>query len=170
MSKILITGRQGTGKTTVIKELQNRQFSAYNTDDMIDVTKLQDKVTGEVIAWPDGAVDWSRYSWNWQKDALEELLQSDETVFVGGIVSNQTELYNLFDKIFVLTITEENVRQRLATHEHETHHMPGELERIAGLHVQKQKELLAKGGEAVDGNHPIDQIVDDILSRLNLER
>jgi dephospho-CoA kinase len=54
MSKFLITGRQGSGKTTVIKQLQKLGYTAYNTDDLPDVTKLQDKETGETIEWPEG--------------------------------------------------------------------------------------------------------------------
>ena len=47
MGKYLITGVAGSGKSSVIDELRNRGFAAYDTDDLPDVTRLQDKETGE---------------------------------------------------------------------------------------------------------------------------
>ncbi len=51
MGKYFITGREGSGKITVIKVLQGRGFTAYNTDDLPETTKLQNKETGKVIPW-----------------------------------------------------------------------------------------------------------------------
>ena len=102
MGKYLITGRQGSGKTTVIKQLQKLGYTAYNTDDLPDVTKLQNKETNETIDWPEGKVDWSRYAWNWQKPEIEKLLASDEIVFIGAVVSNQVDFYPMFDKVLLL--------------------------------------------------------------------
>lgn len=66
MGKYLITGRQGAGKTAAIKELQSRNYTAYNTDDSPEVTALQNISTGEVAQWPKGPVDWTKFAWNWQ--------------------------------------------------------------------------------------------------------
>lgn len=165
MSKYLITGRQGSGKTTIIKILQERGFTAYNTDDLPESTKLQDKVTGETIPWPDGKVDWTKYAWNWQRSEIERLLASDETVFLGAIVSNQKDFYTLFDKVFLLTIDSDTLRQRLETHEHASHHLPGEIERILLDHELKQERLMKQGAESIVATRPPQEVVDDILRK-----
>lgn len=171
MGKYFITGRKGSGKTTVIKLLQERGFTAYNTDDLPEATKLQDKETGEVIDWPaGGVVDWTKYSWNWQRPEIERLLASDETVFFGAIVSNQTEFYLLFDKVFVITVDSNTLRQRLETHEHESHHQPGELERMLADHESKQEKFIKAGAEPIPGGRPPEEIVDDILKRVGLSQ
>jgi dephospho-CoA kinase len=54
MSKLLITGRQGCGKTTAIKLLERNGFTAFNTDDIADATRLENKVTGEKSTGPKG--------------------------------------------------------------------------------------------------------------------
>lgn len=168
MGKYLITGRQGSGKTTLIRALQDRSFTAYNTDDIPDSTKLQDKITGETIKWPEGPVDWTRYAWNWQEGKINELLSSDEHVFIGAIVSNQYDFYDKFDRIFVLTVNKENIKNRLMEHEHESHHLPGEIDRILESHKKEQSKLLEGKAEQVDANTSPGMVMDDILSKINL--
>ena len=167
MSKYLITGRQGSGKTTVIKELQKRGYTAYNTDDLSEVTKLQDISTGEVIAWPEGElVDWEKYAWNWQKDALLKLLGSDKNVFVGAVTSNQEQFYPSFNKVFALMLSPNNLRSRLEQHEHESHQIPGQIDRWVANHETKQQRFLKAGAVFIDANKSIDEVVDQILANL----
>ncbi|MDB5175689.1 MAG: hypothetical protein JWM81_547 [Candidatus Saccharibacteria bacterium] len=165
MGKYLITGRQGSGKTTLIKFLQEQGYTAFNTDDLPDVTRLQDRQTGEVIDWPEGGVDWTKYAWNWQEQALKNLLATNDTVFVGGVVSNQADLYDLFDKVFVLIVDAKTLRTRLETHEHQSHHLPGVIDRILTNHEIKQKLFVEDGGIPISANGTAAEIADAILSQ-----
>lgn len=169
MGKYLITGRQGSGKTTVIKLLQQRGYTAYNTDELPTVTQLQNRETGEIVNWPEGKVDWSRYAWNWQRPEIERLLASDETVFLGAVVSNQTEFYPLFDKVFVITVSANTLKNRLESHEHATHHLPGEVERIITEHDRKQNQFISEGAQPISGEQPPEAIVDEILNIVGLD-
>ncbi len=166
MGKYLITGRQGLGKTTVIKFLQENGYTAFNTDDLPDVTKLQDRQTGEVIDWPDGKVDWSKYAWNWQEQELKKLLASGKTVFIGAVVSNQVDFYDLFDQVFVLAVDATTLRSRLETHEHESHHLPGVIERILTNHETKQKLFIEEGAIPINAKGTTAEIVAEILSQI----
>ena len=168
MSKYLITGRQGSGKTTVIKQLQKLGYTAYNTDDLPNLTKLQDRETGETIEWPDGKVDWSRYAWNWQKPEIEKLLASDEIVFIGAVVSNQVDFYPMFDKVFVITVSVNTLKTRLETHEHSSHHLPGEIDRITNDHEKKQASFINEGAEPISGERPPKEIANNILNLVGL--
>jgi broad-specificity NMP kinase len=163
MSKLLITGRQGCGKTTAIKLLERDGFTAFNTDDIADATRLENKVTGETIDWPEGKVDWSTYAWNWQRPVIEELLSRDKDVMLGGVVSNWKDFRSLFDKMFVLIVSTEALAQRLSAHEHESHHLPGEVERILANHDQKQQEFVVAGCIPIDANRPALEVVRNIL-------
>ncbi len=166
MGKYLITGRQGSGKTTVIKQLQKLGYTAYNTDDLLDVTKLQDKETKETIEWPEGKVDWSRYAWNWQKPEIEKLLASDEIVFIGAVVSNQVDFYPMFDKVFVITVSVNTLKTRLENHEHSSHHLPGEIDRITNDHEKKQASLINEGAEPISGEGTPSETANLILSKI----
>ena len=169
MGKYLITGRQGSGKTTVIKQLQKLGYTAYNTDDLLDVTKLQDKETKETketIEWPEGKVDWLRYAWNWQKPEIEKLLASDEIVFIGAVVSNQVDFYPMFDKVFVITVSVNTLKTRLENHEHSSHHLPGEIDRITNDHEKKQASLINEGAEPISGEGTPSETANLILSKI----
>ena len=166
MSKYLITGRQGSGKTTVIKQLQKLGYTAYNTDDLPNLTKLQDRETGETIEWPDGKVDWSRYAWNWQKPEIEKLLASDEIVFIGAVVSNQVDFYPMFDKVFVITVSINTLKTRLENHEHSSHHLPGEIDRITNDHEKKQASFINEGAEPISGEGTPSETAISILSKI----
>ncbi len=168
MAKYFITGRQGSGKSSVIKELARRGYTAYNTDDLPDSTKLQDRVTGESIDWPDGKVDWSKYAWNWQRHEIELLLSSSDDVFLGAIVSNQKEFYALFDEVFVLVVNSETLSKRLETHEHATHHLPGEKDRLLKNHESKQQLLLDEVAKPLSAEATTREIVDQILTDVAL--
>lgn len=168
MGKYFITGRQGSGKTSVIKHLQKLGYTAYNTDDLPDVTKLQDKETKETIEWPKGEVDWSRYVWNWQKPEIEKLLASSDSVFIGAVVSNQQEFYPMFDKVFVITVSANTLKARLENHEHSSHHLPGEIDRITNDHERKQALFIKEGAEPISGEPSTEEIANTILGCVGL--
>lgn len=170
MGKYLITGRQGSGKTTVIKLLQKMGYTAYNTDDLPEVTKLQNIQTGETVSWPKNKVDWSRFAWNWQEEALKKILDSDETVFVGAVVSNQLTFYPLFDKIFVLIVGADTLRHRLEAHEHDSHHLPGTIDRILTDHESKQEHFINEGVVPIAANQTPEKIAEEILNRIESRR
>ncbi len=168
MSKYLITANSGAGKSTVIKALKERGYTAYDTDDMPDVTRLQDMKTGKFVDWPDPPIDWTRYGWNWQAKALADILASDETVFIGGVVSNQADFYHLFDHVFVLTLDAQTVRHRLLSRtEKDFGKHPDELAGLLEHHDNRQARFLAEPQAiAIDASQPVGQVVDEILSHV----
>lgn len=165
MGKFLITGRPGSGKTTVIEALKQRGFQAFNTDDMPAVTRLEEQATGEPVPWPAGAVDWKKYIWNWQEDGLRKLLQLEGDVFIGAIVGNQKEFYPLFNEIFALTISTETLRQRLNSHAHPRTSI--EKDQAIAIHHQKQARFGEQGLVLIPADGSVDGVVDNILAQLN---
>ena len=164
MGKYLITGRPGSGKTTVIEALKQRGFKAFNTDDMPKVTKLEEQETGKPVSWPEGAVDWKKYIWNWQEAGLRNLLQTEGDVFIGAIVGNQQKFYPLFDKIFALTISTETLQKRLESHAHPR--TTQEKEQAIAVHYAKQARFEKQDLILIPADGSIDEIMDNILSQL----
>lgn len=164
MGKYLITGRPGSGKTTVIEALKQRGFQAFNTDDMPEVTRLEEQETGKSVPWPEGAVDWKKYIWNWQEAGLRNLLQSEDDIFIGAIVGNQQKFYPLFDKIFALTISTKTLRQRLDSHTHPR--TVQEKEQAIAAHYDKQARFKKQGLILIPADGSVDEIIDNILAQL----
>jgi hypothetical protein len=164
--RYLITGDSGAGKSTVVETLAEMGYRAYNTDDMPDVTRLEDQA-GEPVEWPGGAVDWTKYGWNWQEPALLRLLADGlEPVFVAAIASNQDSFYHLFDAIFVLVVDHVTLRHRLLSRtENDFGKDPDELAATLSYHADFERELLAvPRAVAIDATRPLPVVVDDILA------
>lgn len=164
MGKYLITGRPGSGKTTVIEALTRRGFQTFNTDDMPEVTRLEEQETGKPVPWPESVVDWKKYIWNWQEAGLRKLLQTESDIFIGAIVGNQQKFYPLFDKIFALTIGTETLRKRLDSHAHPR--TAQEKEQAIAIHYDKQSRFEKQGLILIPADGTVDEIIDNILAQL----
>lgn len=163
--RIFITGRQGTGKTSVIRELQKRGYTAYNTDELPGVTRLQDKLSGEFIDWPHSQVDWEAIAWNWQPGEIEKLLASDSPVFIAAVTGNQADFYDQFDKLYALTVPAELHAEYIRQHEHK--YTEDDVERIVA-HAYKQQKFFDAGAKEIRNDRPVEQIVDEILRDVGL--
>ena len=164
MPKIFITGSGGTGKSTIIKRLSERGYTAYDTDDMPETTRLEN-LAGEPVEWPDGFVDWSKYRWNWQRPAIEKLLASDDTVFLGAIVGNQKDFADLFDTIIALTADPATHEHRRRTRSVHTHGQDDRnIRHSIEVQAEKLKRFMAYGAIPVVNNRPLDEVVDEILA------
>lgn len=167
MGKYLITGSAGAGKSSVIRELQSRGFAAYDTDSHPGATLFQHK-DGSAAEFPEGAIDWDTYEWNWQDKVITPLLSSDTTVFLGGVATNTHKYYSQFDTIFVLTLDEDTLKKRiLGRTEKDYGKHPDELKGLLEYLPIVQKELLAEPNTyKIDSTKSLGKIVSKVLSRI----
>lgn len=165
MPKVFITGQSGSGKTTVLRELARRGYTTYNTDDLPGITQLELQETGEPVAWPNGYIDWNKYSWNWQDSELRKLLDQDDTVFIGAVVGNQAEYYHLFDYLFALTVNDAELRRR-RLNRNERRHNDGDknIEESVARNRENTAAFIAAGALPIASDRPVSAVVDDILA------
>jgi shikimate kinase len=100
MTRVLITGMSGTGKSTLLDELAARGYPAVDTD-YGDYFELVD---GERL---------------WRADRIEALLRSapadgEGVLFVQGTTRNQGGFYPWFDHVVLLSAPAEVLIDRLA--------------------------------------------------------
>jgi dephospho-CoA kinase len=164
--KVFITASSGVGKTTVISELSNRGYAAYDADDRsLGLTRLETKESGEPVEWPKGYVDWSYYSWNANEARLKELLASDETVFIAGFLGNQEKLYQYFDRLIALTIDPvEHERRLRARPKREVGDDEKNIKRRLEKYPTHIEKFIASGFILIDNSQSVEQTVDQILN------
>ncbi|MBS2539730.1 AAA family ATPase [Catenulispora sp. NF23] len=101
MTRILVTGMSGTGKTTLLEELGRRGHRVVDTDygdwhEVVDGERLWHE--GRIGALLDGVAD-----------------DSHELLFVQGTVRNQGHFRDRFDHVVLLSAPAEVIIERLAT-------------------------------------------------------
>jgi len=80
VSRVLVTGMSGAGKSTVLDELRCRGFHAVDTD-------------------YDG---WVLRDGNWDEPRMQRLLSGHQDVVVSGTVENQVRFYDRFEHVVLL--------------------------------------------------------------------
>lgn len=101
MTRVLITGMSGVGKSTLLDELARRGHRAVDTD----YGDFYEEVDGERL---------------WRPDRIEALLRTvpdgaEDLLFVQGTTRNQGSFYSWFDDIVLLSAPVEELVRRLRT-------------------------------------------------------
>lgn len=107
MSRILVTGMSGTGKSSALAELGPRGYRVVDTDDP---------------GWRDyreylaPADDLHRGEWLWVEERMTRLLDADDgqSLFVAGFAANQSKFSTRFDAIVLLSAPAGVILDRVA--------------------------------------------------------
>jgi len=156
----LVEGVSGTGKTSVCRELQRRGLHAVNGD--VELAYQGDPSTGR----PTGGSAHEHHLWHEDRvRALAADRSHDVTFFCGGS-RNVAALLHLFDGVFVLDVDRATLVRRLgARPADEFGGRPEERDLVLRLH--RTREDLPRGGTTIDATAPVEDVVDDILRRID---
>lgn len=168
--KILITGIAGTGKTTVLSELQKHGYVVIDLD-ATGICRWRDKETQEITEYgPTGRdFEWlTRHGWYCDIDKLKQLLSTireDKDVFVAAITENIEELATEFEKVFMLIADDSVVKERLNSR---TNNHFAKKEDEQEFILKHSKELLEKIKEftRVDASRTPNGIAEEILFQI----
>lgn len=144
--KIFLTGIAGTGKTTVLAELQKHGYVVIDLD-ATGICRWKNMSTQEVAEYgPDGRDQkWlNEHEWYCDIDILKKLLsciREDKDVFVAGFVDNIEDVVKEFHKVFLLTAPDKVVKERLT---HRTHNHFGKKEDEQEAILSWRPELMNK--------------------------
>jgi broad-specificity NMP kinase len=168
MGVYLVTGRAGSGKSTICLELLKRDLPTYDGDQIPGLAGWIDLKTGlPAIVNPSEFVDYKKVGWNWSKKVLQAFINDNKSCFVCGSASNQLLMHKEFDKIFVLTLKPETQRQRLVTRANSTYAKhPDQISEILKeqqILVEKSKLL---GAITIDAEPSPSKIVEEILGNI----
>jgi dephospho-CoA kinase len=142
---VLVTGMSGTGKSTVLAELERRGHRVVDTD---------------VGGW----VDESGPERLWLEERITALLDGhgESALFIAGTVANQRRFYPRFDVVVLLSAPADVLLERVATR---TNNPFGksEAERAAILGDLAEIEPLLRAGATaeLDTRAPVELLADE---------
>ncbi len=151
VTKILITGMSGTGKSTLLAELARRGHRVVDLD------------FGWRIEVP--TADGSDTEQLWREDRVAALLAEDDGVplFVSECASNQGRFYDRFDALALLSVPFDVLLDRLATRETNSFGKdPSDRDRILRDLTEVEPRLRASATVEIDAMKPLYQVADTV--------
>jgi broad-specificity NMP kinase len=152
----LIEGGSGTGKSSVCRELRKRGYKAIDGDN--ELAYQGDPETG---GRTEGASRHENHIWD--VDRVREIAASKEeevAIFCGGS-RNFNKFLDIFDKVIVLDVDTETLKQRLAGRAADDWGgNEEEKELILRLHAAKEG---IPTGTVIDTARPLNEVVDAIV-------
>jgi broad-specificity NMP kinase len=175
MPLIYITGAPGTGKSTILRELQSRGYKAHGTDEH-GYSQWIGRKTGEVVVPPedyDLHAWYKDHEWTLNPEAIEKLRsetdKADEVVFLCGVAAGTEAVQHLFNQTIVLTANAATLKQRITDRKDNNFgKTPEELKIILEWQDRHVDTYRKQGVVIVDTAKPVNKLVDEILEKLGL--
>ena len=155
MTKVLVTGMSGSGKSSALAELGRRGYRVVETDEP------------GWSEWVEASDEAGGGEWLWVEDRMAELLQAedDRTLFVQGCVRNQGKFYDRFDAVVLLSAPAHVILDRIASRKtNDWGKTPAEKELI--LHQLQTVEPLLRAGctHELDASRPLAVVVANVIA------
>jgi shikimate kinase len=153
VKRVLLTGMSGTGKSTVIQELQRRGYKAIDTD-------WNPEWEEPPPAPSDGP------GWLWRELQISKLLDTEDAdvLFLGACVENQRRFYPRFDHIVLLTASTPLTLRRLARRTTNRYgQLPAEVDEVLRFKATVEPLLRRSATVEIDTGQPLRQVVDAIV-------
>ena len=173
MSLVYITGISGAGKSTVRGELQKRGYKAYDTDEggFRSWYNLRTKqMVDAQIGYNDASKDWlASHHLYIKRDAVKKIIPKNPTklVFLCGTVPNDKDVWDLFNKVVYLMISEDTLHHRIHSRTNNKFGKdPEEYKAILGWHKDQQATADRVGAITIDAEQTVEHVVEDILKTL----
>lgn len=166
--KLLVTGRSGTGKTTIHHELVKHNITSFDADRVAGLAGWVDrKTTQPVVVDYSRPIDTTKVGWYWSRTILTSLLAESENIVLCGSAHNEVGFYDSFDKVIFLDVAPaEQARRIIARTEHDYGQVEGMIERILREQQLLKTASMAHGAVIMNANRPAPTVAIDIIKHL----
>ena len=167
---ILITGIAGTGKSAVCDELNKLGYKAFGIEDIDGLFTMVHKKTGKPFKDYDNddLEKVKQADWICDKKKLQHLMSknSNEIVFYNGTAANLDDLLPLFDKVFLLTVSQTVLRERLSTRTSNDFARTTEVQNwVFSQKTRWEDHMIKKGAIVIDASRSLGEVANDIIKR-----
>lgn len=167
---ILITGVAGTGKSAVCDKLNKLGYKAFGIEDIDGLFTMVNKKTGKPFKnFDNDNFEMVKQSdWICDKKKLQRLMNknSNGIVFYNGTASNLDDLLPLFDKIFLLKVSQKVLRGRLSTRKSNKFGRTAEVQEwLFSWKSWWENHIKEKGAIVIDASRSLREVATDIIKR-----
>jgi shikimate kinase len=158
MSRILVTGMSGTGKSSALAELGRRGYRVVDTDE---------PGWREYREYVEPCDEVHRGEWLWVEEKIAGLLDSDDgrSLFVQGCVRNQAKFYDRFDAVVLLSAPAAVLLERIAVRTTNNYgKAPVERAMILDDLARIEPLLRASCTHELDASRPLVEVVGDLIA------
>ncbi|MCS3445262.1 MULTISPECIES: AAA family ATPase [Bradyrhizobium] len=158
MTRVLITGMSGTGKSSAIEELVARGHQAYDLDTP-EWSQWVDTDPADTLTPTQGK------DWVWREDRVRALLSKpgDGTLFISGCAENMRRLFSMIDVIVLLSAPIATIMERLAMRSGGYGQIAEERDKVCHL-ISTIEPLLRKSAHyEIETARSVTATVDEIL-------
>jgi broad-specificity NMP kinase len=165
--RFFITGVAGTGKSTVARVLTAHGYKGVDIDAETTIAGSVNIHTGERETVPNPRpIGWApNHKWMWDDEKLREYLSSqNDDVFLCGFAWNQADFYDIFDKVFVLTLDDKTLTDRIITRTNNSFGKhPHELATTLGLNRTLTQSAIAAGAVSIEASRDLETVMNEIV-------
>jgi shikimate kinase len=158
MSRVLLTGISGTGKSSALAELGRRGYRVVDTDD---------PGWREYRKYVEPTDELRRGEFLWVEERMTELLDSDDgrSLFVAGGVMNQAKFYDRFDAVVLLSASADVILNRVSRRKTNYYgKTPLERAEILADLVEVEPRLREECTHELDASRPLADTVADLIA------
>jgi AAA domain len=158
ISRVLLTGMSGTGKSSALGELGRRGYRVVDTGD---------PGCREYREYVESSDALHRGEWLWVEERITGLLDSDDgrSLFVEGCARNQSKFYERFNAVVLLSAPADVILDRVARRT-TNNYGKTPLERAMILDDLARVEPLLREGctHELDASRPLAEVVADLTA------
>jgi shikimate kinase len=158
MTRILVTGMSGTGKSSALAELGRRGYRVIDTDE---------PGWREYREHVESSDELHRGEWLWVEERIAGLLDSDDgrSLFVQGCVRNQSKFYDRFNAVVLLSAPADVILDRIARRTTNDYgKTPVERAMILDDLARVEPLLRASCTHELDATRPLDEVVAALIA------
>jgi gluconate kinase len=160
-----VAGVSGTGKSTIVRELQRLGELAWDAD---DISVWRNRASGQDIdpppvPLPDGWV--ATHAWVIRPDEVRELhaRAAGRTAFLAGGSENEADVWDLFETVVYLVTDDDTLAARLRSRTgNEFGKSAEELAMVLGWNAVLEHHYRAAGATIVDAGRPLADVVEAV--------
>ena len=172
MALIFITGVPGSGKSAVEQGLEKLGYASYDADSIGAAYNIQNGAIVKIPPAEERTPEWFKeHQWRVQRERVEQLKQESKVkpVFLCGTASNEEDLWDLFDQVFVLDIDEQTLKHRILSRtDNDFGKNEHELEEILARHKESSRKLSLPKVTAIDASQPLDSVIQEVLDKADI--